>query len=762
MRSNDEGERIGGGYPLGQLAKAFVTAVSHEDAATRERADERLRRWEQVLVGMSSGMLTIGPRTPVAGLPAWVTPEVVRGGFATGAVAAGGPLRPHEIDAARRAKVAPHRRALFAYYLTERGLAELNGLLNTGRYRVDVPEEAALPTVAWLLRNGDRLAALTLLDALEPFADQLRFAPRPSDSATPEPSVVWRETVQEVRDAVSRRRPNDRVEAMREALAVWNPFGDELLSLWLGTIEDGLVGSRTSAAWLERGAALLTRYRVLAASHTRCSKHRNPKENIAILRSALEEVVAGHPLEPRRLGLLQSAVDSMVERRGRPGSEPHRNLRARQASDASQPTYHAIAQIVAARLGSVPQDAGVKSVDTLIKAVTEEESRQTGVPVASRVPRCIQLVVQRALAAPVEDLIDHALIPSGEVLARLVPQIAAATTADVYPDDALRSLMAQNYRAFRNRRSLLLLNLEHQVQVEELPWVQAVASHSRMNESTLQNSSTALIRLSELALQAFPATILPNPLIRELDALAREARLELPFVEELAADIFMGTFSAKFLQAAKLAADLLEGTIYARYYGIDYQAIRLIKDVAKQRRFFARSSSAFADLCVARAGARAAGWSVAANGMVIEQSQILTTHNLATLVKPIGISPAPGWPDLARRSFEVVCKLVSRVHNNPRPLTTIKDAAYAWRQMVFFLALTSGGDQTHFIDWAQKQSNGQADHAAKRLEPVIAGLSRVIAGDALDGDGVMGPSRPFLGWAVGGHWMQPRKVETTN
>jgi hypothetical protein len=38
---------------------------------------------------------------------------------------------------------------------------------------------------------------------------------------------------------------------------------------------------------------------------------------------------------------------------------------------------------------------------------------------------------------------------------------------------------------------------------------------------------------------------------------------------QLAADIFEGRFSAKFVQAAKLAADLLTPhSLYARYYGL--------------------------------------------------------------------------------------------------------------------------------------------------------------------------------------------------
>lgn len=82
------------GYVLGDLSQALRTARSHEDPATRARADERATAWTDVLEGMASGQLRIGLRSPVRGLPVWVTPRVLRGGFATGRLAAGGPCRP--------------------------------------------------------------------------------------------------------------------------------------------------------------------------------------------------------------------------------------------------------------------------------------------------------------------------------------------------------------------------------------------------------------------------------------------------------------------------------------------------------------------------------------------------------------------------------------------------------------------------------------------------------------------------------------------
>ncbi|MFE7539197.1 hypothetical protein [Streptomyces platensis] len=195
-------------YERDQLAKAFVTALTHEDPDTRHRAEDRARRWRAVLDGLADGSLTVGSRTPVAGLPAWVTPEVVRGGFATGEASAGGPLQPYEKAAARRAGVQADRRALFAHALTEAGLADLYALLDTGRYEVSVPEEAALLTVAWLVRSGQLAEAVALVEVLGPFAGQLRFTPRPSVAPVPDASAVHRRTVADAGRTLARRRPH--------------------------------------------------------------------------------------------------------------------------------------------------------------------------------------------------------------------------------------------------------------------------------------------------------------------------------------------------------------------------------------------------------------------------------------------------------------------------------------------------------------------------------------------------------------------------
>ncbi|MEV6179469.1 hypothetical protein [Streptomyces sp. NPDC052015] len=747
------------GYASGQLARALATARTHQDPDTRRRAQDKSRAWRAVLAGMANGLLAIGSRTPVAGLPAWVTPEVVRGGFATGEALAGGPLRPYETEVARRAGIPEDRRALFAYWLSEDGLGRLYDLLDSGRYEVTVPEEAALLTVAWLARAGETQAAVALVEELVPFADRLRFSPPPADRPAPDAAAVHRRTVGDAWHDLDRRLPSRAVETQREALAVWQPFGDELLAHWLETAEDGQVLARTpDAGWHERGEELLRRYRDLARRHTYCTKHLNPKQNLAILRGALEETLAGRPLDARRVGLLRHAVTSMVRRRGRPGSPELTALRREQAAQAALPSHHALAQLVLRRLSGLPLEEGVGEVEPLLAPVSEEEARETGLPAGAAIPHALRRPVEAALSAPIGTLVERGLVPSAEVLAELVPQLVAATTAQAYRDESLRTLAAAHYRAFRNRRSLLLLDLERQVRVEELPWVKAVAGW-RSDTEAGEVSALALRRLGELAVQAFPGTILPNPLVRELSVLARQADLGAPLVEELAADIFMGTFTPKFLAAARVAAELLGGgSLYERYYAIDYWALRNLAIAeageAQTRTIRPRTSPAFAKLCAERAGASSsrARWgfgSVAANGTVIEQAQILTTHNLATLVHRVGIAPATGWEDLARRSFDTVCRLTARVHGNPRPLSTVKDAAYAWRQMLFHLSLCTPREQARTLDWLSEELTRRPGHVAARLAPALTGLRQVARGGSPeDGEG-----RRLLGWTTGGHWM---------
>ncbi|MFE3459425.1 transcriptional regulator [Nocardiopsis aegyptia] len=736
-------------YARDRLARALASALTHDDPLVREAAARRADAWYRVVDGMSEGTLEIGSRTPVRGLPAWVTPEVVHGGFATGAPAAAGPLRPHERDLVRRHGLPAERTALYAHHLTEEGMAALTALLDSGEYDLELPEEAALLTVAWLLRAGDARGALDLLGVVEPFAATLCLTPRPAPRRPVPPGTVFRDTVGQVDRALSRRaartdRDGNRPKAQQEALAVWNPFADRVLSHWLETVRDGRVDAVRPEGWDARGTALLTDYARLADEHTLCSKHRRPKENLAVLLAALRESAEEGGPTARRRGRLQHAVDSMVAKRGRPGSARHTALRSVEAEQAARPTHDVLASVLRSRIADLPAASGISDPAGALAPVGAHEAAEFGVPAHWPVPEPLRRNVLRGIVGTLDELAALGVITSAEVMAGLVPALVAEAEAASASDPALSRLLAAHHRAFSRRRSLLLLNLSSQVRPTELPWVRTTLPHRTARDAHEWAARDLLIRLGTAVLEHFPGTIVPNPMVSQFTTLNRSARLGLPFVEELAADIFAGAFTPKFTQAAQEAGALLADSPYARYYGIDYAEVLALP--AGDGRGEGRGGDAFAELCRARAGHPGPG--VAGQGMVIEQAQILTTHNLAVLVG-LGVRPERGWADLARRAHGVTMDTVAGLPRSPLP-DRVRRAAFSWRQTLFFLSLCSAPEQRDVLVWMGGRARDLPAHARRRLEPLLAGLCQVVDGAPLRESATV---RRFQGWSRSGYWM---------
>ena len=198
------------------------------------------------------------------------------------------------------------------------------------------------------------------------------------------------------------------------------------------------------------------------------------------------------------------------------------------------------------------------------------------------------------------------------------------------------------------------------------------------------------VAVSRLALEHFPHVPPPNPLVTELRRLAGEP---LPWVAEVAADIFMGSFVRVFGEAAAHARASLRGTLYARYYDLPeaLPGSPPSKDVHLDDTFRAE--------CVRRAGeanraqpddARVSF--VARNGTVLEQAQILTTQNMATWVSHIGRSEALPHLELAQRCLTAaLAGFAPRTRNRNADLRRTKIAAAAWRNMLFWLSLAPDG-----------------------------------------------------------------------
>ncbi|MBE8524579.1 hypothetical protein ILP97_45075 [Amycolatopsis sp. H6(2020)] len=729
------------GYAYGQLERALRTASSTTDGQVRRRALAKAGRWHAVLAGMADGSLAVGSRTPVADTPAWVTLEVAHGGFATGRYLAETPVRPEELAAVPAgAPGRTERERVNLGYLTDAGLAALRAALASEAYRVEFPEDAALPVLAWLLDHGHAEAALDLVAELRPLLHRLRLAPLPGAAPRPSGALVRLATVGEVRETLRSATTKPAIAAMLETLRVWHPLYDRLVALWAETVEgelprlgeDGVTGGWPCRTWPEgwgsRRAQWLADYATACARHTASMSHAHPKGNFARLYRALRLCqFVGVELTGRDVGWIRRALANTITKHGEPGSERRAALRAVQAAVAARPTHAELAAVLAGRLDAYPGDGGLPALDPVVADV---------------VPPHLVAKVARALEAPVEELVARGVITSGDVLAVVLPQITAQLMAANVEDERLAALYAQTYAAFRRRRGLLLLDLEQQVRLEELPWIRALEPFRARRPDVARAARQTLTQTVLLALGSFPQAILPNTLLRELGALAKQAGLPMPLLEELAADIFVGTFTDKWRTAAAATSRIMAGTLYARYYDLPEEW------TAPPRKLLRRTADDFAAVCEARAGRRRR--SVAGNGMVIEQSQILTTHNLAVLVETLDLGSRLAGPEPAGQVFTWVVRQLSGQRYWSRQL--VKNVAYAWRQAIFFLSFCEEEAQRATV--ARLGELVTQAGLDDRFGPAVTGLAAVVEGARFSPDGTVpgGSGRLLLGWTTGPHW----------
>lgn len=741
-----------------------------------------------VLEGLLSGQFAVGSRQPMADAPVWATPEVVTGGFVTGQLLAGGPLRPHEKEIASRIRAEAaddKRQKLNAWFLSDAGFSELTERLSSGRYDIDVPEEAALLVAAWMAQNGAADEARELVEVIAPHFALLRFYPKPAERTMPQGARIFLESVGTVISRLRSIQPNPLILAQREAIQVWMPLYEKLVALFLETVRgeapgiqpdsEGRWASRETgrfyliggwpclnyaADWRERARTVVAAIVQARAAHKLCRRPDDARDSFARLLGYLRKC-SDDPasLTGRDVGMIRLILARHVASRGLPGSPQHETASARQLSQIVKPMLHQVAGIVAQRMGNLPADVGLDDNTVILQPVSAHEADTTGVAVGTEVPVSIAGKVERCLCDTSDVLIERGIVTSGETLARVIPQFTASLRASAFGHPQLRALYAATYRAFRRRRSLLLFNLEKQVQIEELPWVAAIERRRQQDLTSRDLSRQTLKDVAALTLRAFPQAIIPNKLLQEFRALSKGGELSLPFVEELAADIFMDDFSPKFTQAAKQAAAFVEGTLYARYFGLDCAAVmRLPETKPGPRRwsFFQREAPAnpFAALCIQRAAAaEGKPWDVARNGMVIEQSQILTTHNLALIFGALGLEAdlQPELRDMAERCFRWLCRrLQVRSDKWHAKLIMLKQTAYAWRQMIFILSRLPHEEAGQFIVWAEDHLREQSADFHARFIPALRGLALVHGGSPLDDTGDV---RRFLGWTQARHWL---------
>lgn len=141
--------------------------------------------------------------------------------------------------------------------------------------------------------------------------------------------------------------------------------------------------------------------------------------------------------------------------------------------------------------------------------------------------------------------------------------------------------------------------------------------------------------------------------------------------------------------------------------------------------------------------------------MVIEQQQILTTQNLAVLCSELGLTGTlrDRFPAMARTCLTWIFR---RQQTDARDwharLVILKNTAYAWRQMLFFLSFVTPAELAAFVEWAKSQFQEQPEDFQLRFRPAFTGLVLASEGKVFDDDA---HARRFLGWSKERHWLLP-------
>ena len=469
---------------------------------------------------------------------------------------------------------------------------------------------------------------------------------------------------------------------------------DRIVDLFLETMQEGWPCRQYPEDWSDRALALLNEYPVLREKHGLGRRLERPNQHYWQLRNFLEKCAkAPNTLTGFEVGRIRIILKSYLDKHGSPQSEKNEQLRQQQLELVKPPAHYEIARAMIEALEKYPSDEGLDESEQIALTTGDAHGAESGIGAEDQVPTSIREKVACCLNAEIDVLVERGIISSSETLAHVLPQVTSGIRAAGFTDSRLRQLYSSIYRAFRRRRSLLLLDLEKQVQIEELPWIRAIDRFRAEDLSSAELAKQTLEEVVILALSSFPQAIIPNKLLQELNALSKGAGLDLSLVDELAADIFMGRLSVKFVRAALVAADLLSNSLYSVYYGIEYpqlQKVLVPARIATEEidQTTQGVADAFVRLCVSRAGVALGGWDPAKNGMIIEQQQILTTQNLAVLYSGLLLNEPFEIHSMAmaNQCFTWICRrLQMKSHSWHEELITLKNAAYAWRQMIFVL-----------------------------------------------------------------------------
>lgn len=676
---------------------------------------------------------------------------------------AGGPLRSPERALCEElgfdVQVEP-RLHLNCWYLSA-GIPKLREMLDTGLFALGQPEECITLVIAWLLEQGRDDAATSMLDTITPFLSHLRFYPFPSDDPSSPRFPHCVRNVAETREVLEAIPQSQRTNALRASIRVWLPLFDRIVSLFAETRDaQGQPCQHWPQGWRERAAETAEAVRGAGLM---------PHRRHFLYLFRILEIAADDParLTGRHVARVRLILGDIERKRGLPGDARHEALRSRQRAEASRPSQHDLALVVAKRLESAPPLGALSELEPCVRPVTEEEAAAFGITPGSPISALVRGELERSLDAPLEELAARGVFREPGDLACVMGPMRATVQGEQFDDPRLRRVFAK------------LLHAEHVVSpgalwsFEKLPWFQMLAPLAK--EDSRAALRAFFTQLVDAIVQTFPHNPIPQGTSHEVysggyfDMLGYVAALpdatlpapappppsrwafwqrasspptRIPLVQRITEHDLCGTFSAGRLHAAKLAGAMLADTPYARYYDIDYAAVEAIHDLKRKNSF--EVSDQLLRLCTERAkNSRIpprcrGGGPLAADGRPLdrsaisvhgeeidEQAEVLSASSAVFLFSAFDLQSAqPEMLErLSQRCFTWICRRLTKPVGKPRrKVTRCIAVSRAWRMMLFYQSLIRPSRFDAFTQWVRDELARQPAQLVAILEPHVNGL----------------------------------------
>lgn len=677
----------------------------------------------EVIEGVRNRGVQIGQRMDWHG-KAWITPQIVTGGFSTGNHVAGGAPKPHEAalisehgietNASRRGKHGLQyrwgptpRRAINEWCLTSSaGRAWLLGLSRSGLYRVPTTEEGCLLAVVLLEEAG--VVADHIVEEVSPWFHNIRFFPEPAPNPLPDGSVA---SVHDVGYLISKLV--SLLERFEAKFVSKQSRKTAVESIYLPTYRSVVEEAQHVCAWWSDSKSAGVEDSLAPSITIR----------VATVRANL--ILFGFEKKMRRsfLWKLLDALDVVALH----GSRTSRTfiVHIQRHADA--------ASVRLARRSSTPPAPQMSPNRQVfffqLRGLIEELRRNTfsseGLPrdrvsdLSSKFP-LFRGEIGRVVLGTLGELVEDGLLGSSEILAKQAVGVAVKHRATLFTPEPARTLALHLLTSFMARRSRLLLNLSTQVRVSEIPWFAALADAFEEHEEqekqevqekqekqegqddqdeqeeqeeqqhgTSENSRqtdhagpvpgevNAVAReIFRVHLTHFAGTQMPNRLVRLLDEYLGCKGL----VKEIAADIFEGAFRCSFGAQAKQREDILgPGTAYGDYYAevlVSFPADSASRTVNMEDLDFGPGFGLGRN-------------SVVNNGIAVELVAVSTTHNLLHLLVALEMDQDAILLETAAAA--ALERLVETLRFKGSYYTTLRDrarrAAAACRAFLVFVSL---------------------------------------------------------------------------